>query len=235
MKRNSYYPSRQGDQITWHVNFAEKLPTYAPVLGLAPAQVTAAVGDSKWLAYVMQSWLAGVRNFSLAGTDALIEAQTGTGTVAQELPDFTAPVPPTGVAAVNPGALNRTFALVQQIKATGQLTDTIASELGIIGSEATGPDLAAVQPVISAKVVGSEVELKWSWQGNSAWLDACELQVDRGDGQGYVLLCVDTTPNYTDSQAFPAAKTIWSYRAIYRVDAKQVGVWSQPVTVTVGA
>lgn len=71
-------------------------------------------------------------------------------------------------------------------------------------------------------------------RGTSAWLDACELQVDRGDGKSYVPLCVDTTPNYTDTQAFPTAKTIWSYRAIYRVDDRQVGVWSMTVNVTVG-
>ena len=33
-------------------------------------------------------------------------------------------------------------------------------------------------------------------------------QVDRGDGKGYVLLTVDTTPNYVDTQPFPAAKAV---------------------------
>jgi hypothetical protein len=49
-----------------------------------------------------------------------------------------------------------------------------------------------------------------------------------------VPLTIDTTPNYNDSLTFPAAKTIWSYKAIYRVDDMQVGLWSQPVSVNVG-
>jgi hypothetical protein len=47
--------------------------------------------------------------------------------------------------------------------------------------------------------------------------------------------CVDTTPGYTDTQPFPAASVKWTYKAIYRLDDAQVGVWSQPVSVTVPA
>jgi hypothetical protein len=42
------------------------------------------------------------------------------------------------------------------------------------------------------------------------------------------------TPGYTDTQPFPAAPTKWTYRAIYRVGDSQVGLWSLPVSVTVG-
>jgi hypothetical protein len=76
--------------------------------------------------------------------------------------------------------------------------------------------------------------VKWNWQGHRAWLGSCQIMVDRGDGKGFVLLCVDTTPNYIDTQAFPANKTVWSYKAIYRGDDAQVGRWSQTVSVSVG-
>ncbi len=235
VKRNSYYPIRQADQVAWLVNFMNKLSGKATALGLTTAQVTAAVADCGWLVYVLQTWLSGVRTWALACTNASVEAQTGAGSAAQVLPAFTAPALPTGVAAVNPGALNRIFALVQQIKDGGKCTDAIASDLGIVGSEATGPDLSTVQPVISAKVSGSEVDVKWGWQGNSAWLDSCEIQVDRGDGKGFNLLTIDTTPGYTDTQPFPAAKAIWTYKAIYRVNDAEAGLWSQTVSVTVPA
>jgi hypothetical protein len=32
-----------------------------------------------------------------------------------------------------------------------------------------------------------------------------ELQVDRADSQGFVMLAIDTTPGYTDTQPFPSA------------------------------
>ena len=69
----------------------------------------------------------------------------------------------------------------------------------------------------------------------AAHLDICEIRVDRADDHGFVLLTYDTTPGYTDTQAFPAAPVKWTYKAIYRVGDAQVGLWSLPVSVTVGA
>ena len=83
-------------------------------------------------------------------------------------------------------------------------------------------------------ISGSHVLIKWGWGGNSAYLDMCELQVDRGDGNGFVLLAYDTTPNYIDTQPFPATPVKWTYRAIYRVGDSRVGQWSLSVSVTVG-
>ena len=61
-----------------------------------------------------------------------------------------------------------------------------------------------------------------------------EIQVDRGDGKGFVFLTYHTTPNYTDTQPFPAVHAKWKYRAIYRVGDFQVGIWSNTVEITVG-
>lgn len=235
MKRNSYYPVRIGDQIVWLANFINKLPDHATALGLTAPQVTGGVADGGWLLYVLQSWLPAVRTWALSGTDAANEAQTGTGTGAQTLPVFTPPTLPAGVVAVAPGALDRIFILVQLIKDSGKCTDTIASDLGVIGSEQTAPDLATLQPALNVSVVSGQVLIKWGWGGNRAWLEACEIHVDRGDGQGYRLLTIDTTPNYTDTQAFPGALTKWYYKAVYRANDAQVGLWSLPVSVTVGA
>lgn len=58
--------------------------------------------------------------------------------------------------------------------------------------------------------------------------------MDRGNGKGFVLLTIDTTPGYTDTQAFHAAPTKWIYKAIYRVGDAQTGLWSQPVILLVG-
>ena len=83
------------------------------------------------------------------------------------------------------------------------------------------------------------------WQPEPVWtntavkyatfLDACEIQVDRGDGKGFNLLTMDTTPGYTDTQPFPATKIVWTYRSIYQVADARVGVWSQNVSIAVQA
>ncbi|HEY5296893.1 MAG TPA: hypothetical protein VIK59_03120 [Verrucomicrobiae bacterium] len=235
MKRNTYYPARQNDQIVWLGNFSGKLPALAAVLGLTAAQVTTAAADCGWLIYVQQSWLPAGRAWALATTDAATETQTGDGTALMALPVFTAPSLPAGVVAVNTGALTRIFALVQSIKDGGKCSDANATNLGIVGSAQTGPDLTTVQLVISASIIGNQVNVKWGWGGNSAFLDSCEIQVDRADGKGFVLLTIDTTPGYTDTQPFPAASVKWTYKAIYRLDDNQVGLWSQTVSVTVPA
>jgi hypothetical protein len=146
-----------------------------------------------------------------------------------------APAFPTAVTPVPPGIEARFRALVQQNKTNPSYNDTIGKALGIEGSQQTGPDYTTLQPIIDAIISGNHVTVKWNWGGYAAWLDICEIQVDRGDGKGFVFLTYDTTPGYTDTQAFPATPAVWTYRAIYRVGDNQVGLWSNPVSVTVPA
>ena len=235
MKKSNYYPAAQNDQIIWLTNFGGALPGLAAVLNLTPAEVAAAGADCGWLIYILQFWLPATRNWSQTGTAAAAEAQTGNGSAPMALPVFAAPALPAGVVPVNPGALTRIFALVQNIKNGGLCSDTNAGILGIVGSDQPGPDFTTLQPVISAVIVGGQVQVKWGWGGYAAWLDNCEIQVDRGDGKGFVMLTMDTTPGYTDTQPFPAAHTVWTYRAIYQVNDARVGVWSQSVSVAVPA
>jgi hypothetical protein len=235
MKHAQYYPKTQPAQVVWLATFKGKLPIYATTpLALASGVATAAVADAGWLQYILELWLPAVRNWSKSCTDALIAAQTGTGSGAMTLPVFTAPALPSGVAPVAPGALERIFALVQAIKKDGKSTDAINADLGIIGTAETSPDLSTVVPIIGVKPSGGEVHIKWGYQGHSKWLASCEILVDRADSHGFVLLTIDTTPNYTDTMTWPSAKTVWTYKAIYRADDAQVGHWSQPVSVPVG-
>jgi hypothetical protein len=64
-------------------------------------------------------------------------------------------------------------------------------------------------------------------------MDALEIWVDRGDNNGFVLLDVDTKPNYTDNTELPEKAALWMYKAIYRLDDKIVGHWSDIVSKTV--
>jgi len=231
MRHNSYWPIRVNDQITVLVKFINKLPTYATALGLAPAQVTAALADAAWLVYILQSWLPAVRSFSKSATDAATAAQTGDGTALQALPVFT---PPAGGTPVNTGALTRLFTVIQLIKTNPACTDTIADDLGILGTQQSAVDLTTVAPVLKLSLAPTGVMIGWGWEGHAADLDMIELQVDRNDGKGYVSLAFDTTPGYLDTYAQPTALTKWKYRGIYRVGENQVGQWSTEQTITVG-
>jgi len=235
MKKIKFYPPAQRDQIIWLTNYANQIQELGPGLGLTPDEIKSIVADCLWLVYLLQAWLPATRNWSQTGTNTMAEAQTGDGTTLMVLPVFVAPALPTGAAPVNTGALNRIFAQVQDIKNSGKCSDKDAATLGITGSVQPGPDYTTLQPVFTVSIVGGQVQVKWNWGGFSAFLDACEIQVDRGDGKGFNLLAMDTTPGYTDTQPFPAAKTVWTYRAIYQVADARVGVWSQPVSIAVQA
>jgi hypothetical protein len=230
-----YYPKRQPEQLVWLINYAGKVPGYVTVLGLTTAFGTATVADALWLVYVLQNWWPDTKSWGSACSKAVTDVQTGTAPGAFVLPVFTAPALPTGVTAQPAGALTRIFAAVQQMKASPKMTDAIAADLGIVGSEQTPPDLTAVQPVITVRLANGHAFVGWGWGGYGQYLDSCEIWVDRGDGKGFVFLTVDTTPNYTDTTPLPATPAKWSYKATYRVGENQVGLWSAPVSLTVSA
>lgn len=232
MTRQAYYPVRVADQILWLENLRNKLGGHAATLGLPAGKSDAAIADARWLVYTLGSWLPAVREWQKSCTAAAEAAQSGEGAAALVLPVFVPPVLPAGVVPCLPGALNRIFNTIGDIKASDTYTDAIGQDLGLIGAAKTPPDLTSLQPQIKVSLSGNKVELDWNWGGNSAYLDQCELQVDRGTG--WQVLTFDTTPGYTDSTPFPATPTKWKYRAIYRVDDQQVGVWSAEVGVTVG-
>ena len=145
-----------------------------------------------------------------------------------------APVFPASVPVVALGVEVRFRALVRQIKASANYNAAIGEALGIEGAVQKAPPAGTMQPVIDVMIDGNHVTVKWGWQGNAAFLDMCEIQVDRTDGHGFVLLAYDTTPGYVDTMLFPSTPAKWTYRAIYRAGDAQVGQWSNPVSVTVG-
>lgn len=155
---------------------------------------------------------------------------TGTAPGGQSVPVLPSDFP----AAVPPGITPRFRQLVKRLRGMSKFTDAMAAALGVQGADQPGPDLTTVQPDIDVALSGSHIEVSWGWGGNVNYLDMCLIQVDRGDGKGFVDLCYDTTPGYNDTQPFPATPTKWTYRAIYRVDDANVGLWSKPVSITVG-
>ncbi len=53
-------------------------------------------------------------------------------------------------------------------------------------------------------------------------------------GGGFDFLTQDTTPGYNDTTPHPATPAKWTYRAIFRVNDAQVGLWSASMSTYVG-
>ena len=204
------------------------LAGHATVLGIAPAQLTALAADAAYFAYVLACQQA-AQNDAQAWTAWKLLIRGG-GAATTDTPGAAAF--PTSVPTVPPGVEVRYRGLVKLIKASANYTLAIGEELGIEGAEHVTPNLDLLQPVIKVNIAGTQVYVDWGWQGQSQFLDQCEIQVDRG--QGFVMLAIDTTPGYTDTQPLPATPTKWTYRAIYRAGDNRTGTWSNPVSITVG-
>jgi hypothetical protein len=224
MPKSSYLSFNDDAFAAQLQTFKNAIPAYAIALGVTPAQVLAQADDADYFSYVLAGQQL-MRNGSLQWTGWKDLTRGGAPV---------APVFPAAVPAVAPGVEVRFRALVKQIKGSAAYNEAIGAALGIVGQEQTGPDFATVQPNINAVIQGTNVFVDWIWGGFSAFLDICELQVDRGDGKGFVPLAFDTTPGYVDTQPFPATPVKWTYQAIYRVGDSRVGQWSKPVSVTVG-
>ena len=154
---------------------------------------------------------------------------TGTAPAGQTVPVLPANFP----AAVPPGIVPRFRRLIKRLKGMPKFTEAMAQTLGVQGADQPAPDLTTIQPDIEVTLSGSLVQVDWGWGGYVNYLDMCRIQVDRADGKGFVDLCYDTTPGYNDTQPIPATPSKWTYRAIYRVNDTDVGLWSKPVSLTV--
>jgi len=232
MKRGPFWPGKTAEQVVLLLNYATKLPTYQAALVLTVAQVTAAVADAQWLAYVLGTFVPSIRTFSEAVTKASTAAQKGDGLALAVLPVFTPPALPAGVAATMTGALDRFFSFAEHLRTLPTATDTILADLGLLGNELTGPDYNTIAPEFKATRTADSVRLDWSFGKYRKFLTMVEIQVDRGSG--WQMLAFDTTPGYDDTFAQPATVAMWKYRMIFRVEDERVGQWSAEVSVRVG-
>ena len=82
-----------------------------------------------------------------------------------------APVLPAAVPPVDPGVEPRFRALAKQIQAHASFNTAIGEALGIEGPEQSGPEMATIQPAITAKTQGNTVLVGWDWSGQRAFLD----------------------------------------------------------------
>ena len=231
MARSDFISKSDLDFRTQLLTFKSKIADSAAALGLTPAQVAAQAADTDYFNYVLACQQM-MLNTSKTWTVCKDLVRDG-GAAAVDVSELAAPVLPKPVPAVLPGVERRFRALVRQIKASANYTESLGKGLGIEAVDRVAPDFATLRPVLTLAVTGDHVTVGWDWQGHRAFLDQCELQVDRGDGKGFVLLTQSTIPGYQDKTPFPAAPVKWFYRGSYRVADARVGQWSNVPGVTV--
>ena len=219
-------PTKDEEKILWLNNLAATLPNYSSILGISAAEVVSAQNDAACFKYSMgavdsytaakESWVE-YKNLLKNG-----RAGAPTGSIPQVPSPGTAPA-----VLVAPGIMPRIRALIARIKSNPNYTNAIGIALGIVGADNT-TDMNTLKPVLKLVLKGGHVEVQWV----KSISDGIKIEVDRGDGQGWKFLAINTHPHYTD-KVLPAAAN-WKYRAIYLKHDQPVGLLSDVITISVG-
>jgi len=224
MAKDAFLPRTEPGKRKWINNWDPKLATYAPDVGVTPAEVTQAAADALFFNYVCDAH--DQHNKTTRDWTAFKNA-AASGNTMGSLP--TTPALPTAPPTVPPNIFGRNVALALRIKQHPNYTEAMGQDLGIIGAEQT-TDYTSLKPSLKIILQAGHPIIGWRKQG----MDSLELWVDRGDGKGFVFLAIDTVPGYTDTAALPAgASAVWKYKGIYRESDVQVGQWSDVVSTPV--
>jgi hypothetical protein len=123
----SYLPTDRDGQIEWHNNFAAEFPKVGEKLGFSQAEITNAVNDSKYAAYLLKTLGPEVDSKSNHPATAVLEGQSSGDYI--DLPG--AEGAPT---AVRPGIDTRRQARVERIKRHSGFAEAIGKQLKIVSS-----------------------------------------------------------------------------------------------------
>ncbi len=224
----SYIPNSDSDRTVWLNNFSTKINTYAALVGITAAEVTAIQKDTAMYTYIInmlevyKQTLNNITSYKNLLKHAVGQQHLGA-----------IPSPPTLAAAptaVSEGVFDRISKLVKRIKASTSYTDAIGNDLGIIAPVQT-IDVATMQPELKVSLDADRPHIKCS----KGYADAIDLYVDRKDNAGFVLIGRLLKLDYIDAVSLPASTVLaeWDYKARYVIGNDPVGLISAITSIVV--
>lgn len=233
MAKLDYMPNDDEGKARLFVRFRDGIGPYLAALEIAPdaPEILAQAADATRFRALLD-FAVTMQRAAKAWTAQKDRELDGSGNVSGELvvpamgPDFPPPAAP--------GIVKRFRKTVAWVKTRPGYNDAMGIALGVVGVQRARPDLATIAPEIDAQLVGGRVEIAWGWQGLRDWVEGIQIEVDRSDGHGFVLLTIDFTAGTVDTTPLPAQLTRWKYRAIFRKNDAPIGQWSKTVSINVG-
>jgi hypothetical protein len=227
--KDYFLPRTDSKKSDWQHNLGDKLPTYKTKYGLSTTEVTDSQDGDKYFKYWLDV-LGETDAFKRKVTAFKNELRDGvpagaTATLPPAVPVFAA-----APTAVEPSIFSRSTALGNRIKKHKDYVVSDGNDMLLEGSEKPSPDVIDGQPVLKIVLKAGQPLIQWV----KGLFDALYIEVDRGDGQGWKFLAVDTEPNL-DTAALPAAATTWKYKAVYIFHDEKVAKWSNDVSISVKA
>jgi hypothetical protein len=221
-------PGSDVEKGMWMGNFSLKIGTYAAQVGVTAAEVTSIQKDAAYFQYVMsllevhKQTLNNITSYKNQLKKAIAQQHIGA------LPSL--PAMPAAPPAVSEGIFDRISKLVKRIKASASYNEAMGQDLGIIAPTQV-IDVNSLQPELSVKLEAGRPHIKCA----KGIADAIDLYVDRGEGNGFVLIGRLPKPDYIDTANLPANTLLaeWDYKAMYVIGNDNAGLMSAPVSVIV--
>jgi hypothetical protein len=219
----SYFPSERAGQITWHNNFAAEFPKVGESLGFSAPEVTSAVNDSKYAAYILGALGPEIDADPAHAAHAVLDGQSQAAYV--DLPT-TSGAPP----AVRPGIDTRRQARVERIKAHAKFSEAITKQLKIESAKVDPKSYKA--ELGRARLTGNYVTIPFRKAGGNVsginLYRQCKGQSEpKQVGFFWRTPAIDTTP-------ISGRAEDCSYTARAVLDGKEVGQPSDAVMVVAG-
>jgi hypothetical protein len=229
MSRKSFLPGSDSERVVWLNNFSTKLPGYQTTFGLTGAEITSVQNDALIFAWSVAS----VEFFRAELAERVSYKQMlNRGEEYQPISIPASPVPPAPPAGATAGSglFARLGRLIARIKNHNNYNPAIGHDLEIIGSEIV-VDFSTLKPELALIIEAGKPVIKWK----KGVADSIKIYVDRHDGNGFIFLTIDSTPDSIDTHLLPAGveSKVWSYKAIYIIEDEQVGQMSDVVSIAV--
>ena len=218
----SYYPTDRAGRIDWHNNFAKEFQKVGKDIGFTDPEITNAVNDSKYAAYIYQALGREIDSDPGHAANAVL-----TGQSSGEYVDL--PASSGAPAAVRPGIDTRRQARVERIKRHDNYTDAIGKQLQVdTGAKFDANNYRA--ELGRARPTGNYVTIPFRKAGGDvAGINLYRLRKGEGSPRlvGFFMRtpAIDTAPGNSGQLTYTACGVI---------NGKEIGQPSDAVMVTVG-
>jgi hypothetical protein len=209
--------------------FNSRLSTYSTLFGLTTAEVSASAADAAYYKYVVDNQISHENRYhDWVSYKNLARKTSGNDVLGAPPAALVVAAPPT--PTVQSGIENRFRTLAQRIKSHGAYNTSIGEDLGI-EAPSTTVDLDNKKAVLKIKQVAGHPFIEWKKDG----IDALELYGTDDTTGNYVLLGTISGKSFEDNRPLPPTgqSKLRKYKAIYRHKDKQIGHWSDEVSVSV--
>ncbi len=211
MPNQPYFPTREGDQLTFLTRLKTKNASYFTTLEVSPARQAKLELVLEWLIWTWQTYLPSRRQDAPAATSWRNQLATGTADASTSaVPPIPATLtPPAGVPFF--GMLTWLFEEIGRWKKAEGYTDTIGQDLGIIGAGSSSH--ADPPPLSQGRTALNSVEMTFIlYEHDGIWIES-QVQGETG----FNFLATDTASPYNDTRPVKTAgQAEWrDYRACW--------------------